>query len=156
MKKLFYLFLLLPFSLMVSCSDDKDFSPVDMTITLSGVTQANDNFYTVSGDDVTIENLTVKAIDNKNTILQNVIFYFNGIPLVGNPVNPFRGTFSTEGIPAGTYSIDVTGNLLQEDASIKIFAVSYNITIVDDEENLPAGVPDFGSYSQTVRISEGK
>ena len=156
MKKLYYLFLLLPFSLLMACSDDKDFSPVDMTLTLDGVTQIDKSFYTVSGEDVTIEDLQVKSIDGKNTSVANVTFSLNGVPLVGTPANPFLGTFSTEGLAAGTYSINVTGNLLQVDQSIKVFAVNYPLTIVSSEENLPDGAPEFGSYSQTIRISDSK
>lgn len=156
MKKFYYLLLLLPFSLLMSCDDDKDFVPVDMTLTLDGVTVLNDSFYTVSGEDITIENLAVKTLGNKNSDVTNVTFSFNGIPLIGDPMNPFRGTFSTEGIPAGNYSLNVTGNLLQVDQSIKIFAVNYPITIVDSEENLPSGAPELGSYSQTITITDGK
>ena len=140
----------------MACSDDNDFSPVDMTLTLEGVTQSNEMFYTVTGDDITIENLQVKSIDGKNTSVANVVFYFNGIPLIGNPADPFTGTLSTEGIQPGTYSINVTGNLLQVDSSIKTFAVNYPITIVESSEDLPAGAPEIGSYSQTIRISDNK
>ena len=62
MKKIYYLFLLLPLLSFFSCSDDKDFSPVDMTITLDGVTLFNNNFYMVQGDDLTIAALEAKAI----------------------------------------------------------------------------------------------
>ena len=153
MKKLFYLFLLLPFSLF-SCSDDKGLSPVDMTLTLGGVTQNNDVFYTVAGETVTIENLSVKSVDNKNTAVTNVMFYLNGVPLFANPQDNFNISFSTENIPAGTYPLEITGNLLQVDASIKVFAVPYTLTIVDDAEALPSGSPEIGSYSQTIRLTE--
>lgn len=153
MKKLFYLFLLLPFSLLISCSDDKDFSPVDMTLTLDGVTQSGDTFYTISGESVSLENFVVKSIDGKTSTVTNLTFYFNGVPLIGTPGNPFMGTFTTEDIPAGNYAINVTGNLLQVDSSIKIFTVNYPLTIVKSSEDLPAGAPDLGSYSQTIRVS---
>lgn len=156
MKKLYYLLLLFPLSLLMSCSDDKDFTPVDMTLTLDGVTLVNDNFYTVAGENVTIEDLTVKALGNKNTALTNVLYSFNGIPLIGVPGNPFMGTFSTENIPAGTYAINITGNLLQVDSSIKVFAVNYPITIVESAEDLPTDAPDLGSYSQTIRMTDDK
>ena len=156
MKKFFYLLLLLPFSMLMSCDDDKDFSPVDMTLTLDGVTYYNNSFYTISGDDVTIENLSAKALGDKNTEIANVTFYFDGIPLIGEPGNPFRGTFSTENIPAGNYTINVAGNLLQVDSSIKIFSVNYPLTIVASEDELPAGAPEIGSYSQTVTITKDK
>lgn len=154
MKKLFYLFLLLPFSLFVSCDDDKDFSPVDMTITLSGVTQSNDNFYTVAGNDVTIENLDVKAVDGTSTAVTNVMFYLDGAPIFVAPGEAIG--FSTENLPAGTYTIGVQGNLLQVDQSVKIFAVTYQVTIVDSQEELPTGAPEIGSYSQTITINASK
>lgn len=150
MKKIFYLFLFLPFSMLMSCSD-KDFSPVDMTLTMSGVTQLDDSFYAVSGEDITIESLTVKAIDGTPTGLANVRYYFNGILLDGPFGYPFNGTISTEGMPAGTYEISMAGNLLQEDQPIKIFAVDYQIKIVNSEEDLPAGAPEIGTYSITIR-----
>lgn len=153
MKKLFYLFLLLPFTMLVSCNKD-EFSPVDMTLTLSGVTQMNENFYTVSGDDVTIDNLTVKSVDGKNCAVTNLTFFLDGVPLIGTPGNPFLGTFTTEGLKPGTYNLNISGNLLEENASIKIFAVSYPLTIVESTEDLPSGAPEIGSYSLTIRMSE--
>lgn len=152
MKKLLYLFLVLPFSLLISCNDDKDFSPVDLTITLSGVTESDDVFITVAGEEVTIEGLTAKAIDGKNTALSNITFYLNGRPLIGTPANPFLGTISTEGFEPGTYSISLTGNLLQEGAPIKIFTAEYPLTIVEAQEDLPDGAPEIGTYTQTFRI----
>lgn len=154
MKKLFYLFLLLPFSLLMSCNDDKDFSPVDMTMTLSGVTQVNGNFYTVAGENVSIDNLSVKAIDGKNTSLANTMFSLNGAPLFGEIGSESIASFSTENLTPGTYEIQVTGNLLQVDSSIKIYAVVYNLTVVESVEDLPADAPAIGTYSQTIKITE--
>ena len=154
MKKLYYLLLLLPFSLLLSCSDDKDFSPVDMTLTLDGVTLVNDNFYTIAGEKVSIENLSVKSIDGKNSAVTNVLFTLNGVPLNGVPGNPFVATIPTENLAAGTYSLEISGNLIQVDSSIKIFAVSYPLTIVENEESLPTDAPEIGSYSQTIRLTD--
>ena len=153
MKKLIYLFFLLPFSLLISCNDDKDISPVDITLTLSGVTESEDVFFTVAGEEVSIEGITAKSIDGKNSALSNVIFYLNGMPLIGSPANPFQGTFSTEGFEAGTYYISMTGNLLQEGASIQIFTVEFPIKIVESQEDLPENAPEIGTYSQTIRMS---
>ena len=145
MKKLYYLFLLLPFSLLFSCSDDK-ISPVDMTLTLDGVSLVDNAYYTVAGETVSVEDLQVKSLDGKNAAVTNVVFYLNDVP--------FLNGFSTEGLSAGNYSLNITGNLIQVDASIKIFTVNYPLTIVDSEEDLPSGAPEIGSYSQTIRISE--
>lgn len=153
MKKLLFLFFLLPFSLLISCDDDKDLSPVDLTLTLSGVTESDDVFITVVGEEVTIEGITAKSINGKNSALSNITFYLNGVPLIGYLGNPFQGTFSTEGLEAGTYYLSMSGNLLQEGASIQIFTAEYAIKIVENEEDLPDNIPEIGTYSQTIRIS---
>lgn len=154
MKKLYYLFLL-PLAMLMACSND-DFQPVDMTITLSGVTESEGVFYTVAGEEVTINNLKVDPVGGKKTTFQNVMFYLNDVPLVGNWVEPFTGSFSTEDLPSGTYHLGVAGNLLQVDAAVQTFLVSYPLIIVEDAENLPNGAPDFGTYSMTVRIENPK
>lgn len=151
MKKYFlYLLLLLPACILSSCSKD-DLAPFDMTLTLSGVTQANGDFYAVYGDNVTIEALTINPVGGKNTQVSNVMFYIDGTPLIPSPWNPTGPwTFSTTGIPVGRHQLGITGNLLQVDQSIQNFVADYNIVIVGDNESLPEGAPELGSYSQTI------
>lgn len=153
MKKLFYLFLLLPFTMMISCNKDDDFSPVDVTISLSGVTQVNDNFYAVAGENVSCANIQAQSIDGKNTAISNVAFYLNGNLIPYTPYDPFF-TLNTEGMAAGTYTISFAANLMQEGSSLKVFAGSFPLTIVESEEDLPAGAPEIGTYSITLNISE--
>lgn len=153
MKKLFYLCLVLPMALLASCSKD-EVAPFDMTLTMAGVTQVNNTFYTVAGNDVTIESLTVTPVGGKATTVNNVMFFLNNEPLFINPWNVDAPvSFSTEGLPAGTYTIGVTGNLLQVDASIQNFASNYTLVIVGSEEDLPDGAPAMGSYSQTINFT---
>lgn len=154
MKKLAFLTLLLPLAMCLSCSDKNDFPNVDMTLTLSGVTQSDGNFYTVRGEDVTIDKLEAKSLDGVNTGYANVVFYLNGEPLLGMPGDPFTGTFSTENLPAGQYTLGVGGNLLQEGSSIKTFVLGYPLFILDSEEDLPSNAPEIGTYSQTIRIGD--
>lgn len=153
MKKLFYLCFLLPLAVLMSCKDDKDFSPVDMTITLSGVTISDGHFYAVSGDKVTIDGLEVKAIDGTKTGLANVLLDLSGAPIPDFPGSGNLGVINTGNLPYATYSLGVTGNLLQVDQPLKIFAISYPLTIVESEEDLPAGVPETGTYSCTYKIT---
>lgn len=153
MKKLLYLLFLLPFAIMTSCDKD-DVQPFDMTLTLSNVTQVNGVFYAVSGQDVTIESLQVKGTGGKTTTANDVRFFLNDMPLFFNPWNINEpASFSTEGLPAGTYTIGVTGNLLQVDASIQNFVTNYTLVIVENEESLPDGAPALGSYSQTINFT---
>ena len=151
MKKLFYLFLMMPMALLMSCKDDK-IADVDMTLTLDGVTFVDNNFYTVAGNEVTIESLEVDPVGGKSTSLANVQYFLSGAPIIGMPGEEGL-SFSTEDLEAGTYNINVTGNLLQVDSSIQIFAANYSLTIVESDDDLPAGAPEIGTYSQTLRVN---
>lgn len=153
MKKFYYLLLLLPLSLLMSCKDD-EIDPVDMTLSLEGVTYTDNGFYTITGEEVIVESFSVKSVDNKNTALDNVMFSLNGVPIIKEPGNEYVIGFSTENLPAGKYSLNVTGNLLQVDSSIKIFAINYPITIVESSDDLPSGAPEIGTYSQTIRVNK--
>ena len=152
MKKLLYLLLLLPFSVLTSCNKE-DLAPFDLSLTLGGVTQVNNNFYVVSGDNVTIESLKVDPVGGKNTAVANVMFFIDNAPIFVNPwdaVNEIE--FSTANLQPGVHTIGITGNLLQVDQSLQTFAVSYPLVIVEDKEALPADAPETGSYTQTVTI----
>lgn len=147
MKKLLYLLMLLPLGLLVSCDND-DFAPFDMTVNMSGVTQANDTIYTVAGETVTFESLKINPVGGKETQVTNVIFRVNGDPLFTNPLQLAPPTyFSTQGMKPGIYSIGISGNLLQVDQSINVFAVTFPLVIESSQEDLPAGAPALGSSS---------
>lgn len=154
MKKLFYLLMLIPLGLFCSCDKD-DFSPFDMTLTLSGVTELNGSFYTVAGEEVTIESLTVDPVGGKATTVANVMFYLNNTPLFRNPWAVDAPTyFSTQNLNPGTYNIGVTGNLLQVDQSVNVFTSNFPLEIVADQEDLPEGAPEIGTYSITIHCSK--
>lgn len=155
MKKLFYLLLVMPLALLASCDKD-EITPFDMTLTLSGVTQADGNFYAVAGNNVTVDNLKV-ASSGSDTAVANVMFFVDGVPLLGTPwdvISPW--TFSTAGLKPGVHTVDITGNLLQVDQSLKNFAVSYPLVIVENDDNLPADAPDLGTYSLTLHFTNTK
>lgn len=151
MKKLYYLLFLLPLAFFVSCSDDDDFSPVNVTLTLNGVTEYNGTFYTVSGEGVIIEGLTAKAENGKTTLLQDVMCNLGSFPIVPSPEYPY-GSFTTENLPTGDFNIGVTGLVLQEGSSIKTFAINYPLVIVESQDDLPAGASEIGTYSLTATI----
>lgn len=153
MKKLFYLLFLLPFSLLMACNDDNDLPKVDLNLTLSGVTVYDNNFYTVAGQDVTIEDLTATSLNDKTSGVSNVIFYFEGFPLIGQPGEPFDGTFSTTDLVPGTYKLEATGYVLQVGSPLTNFAVSYPLVIVENEEDLPSGAPEIGSHTLSISMN---
>ena len=154
MKKLLYFLFLLPLGLLCSCGND-DLAPFDMTLTLSGVTQVDGTFYAVSGDNVSIQNLTVNPVGGKATTMSNVLFYIDGYLLFPNPWS-IDGvfSFSTTNLSPGAHTIGVSGNILQEDKSVQTFAANYTLVIAKDMESLPEGAPELGSYSETVSFSK--
>lgn len=153
MKKLLPLFLL-PLVMLFSCNDDKDFSPVDMTLTLSGVTYLDGTFYTVQGETVVINSFTAKSIDGRNTGVTNVLFDLNGAPLFPSPSEGGIINIPTANLPAGNYEVGVSGNLLQVDSSIGMFAASYPLVVVADVEELPESAQEIGTFSSTLRFTE--
>lgn len=151
MKKLFYL-LLVPLAFLMSCSDDNDVKEVNMTLTLSGVTQYDNTFYTVVGENIVIDSFTAKAENGKDAGFANVVYYLNGMPLDSGLGVPFDGVISTENLTPGTYTLSMAGKLLVVDSSVMNFAASYKIVVVESQEDLPANAPEIGTYSQTVSI----
>lgn len=145
----------MPLALFTSCDKD-EVKPFDLTLTLSGVTQVDGNFYNVAGENVTIDNLEVTSLGTK-TAVSNVMFFVDGIPLLPSPWNmesPWN--FSTENFDPGRHTLSVSGYLLQVDQSLKEFAVSYPLTVVESQEDLPEGAPETGTYSATVHFTGDK
>lgn len=155
MKKLAYLMLALPLALLNSCDKD-EITPFDMTLTLSGVSQVDNSFVAVAGDDVTIDALEVESLGNK-TAVANVLFYVDGVPLLGAPWDITQpSTFSTANLAPGNHTLNVTGTLLQVDQSLKSFAVNYPLQIVETQDDLPSGAPAIGTYSITLNFTDDK
>ena len=153
MKKLLYFLFILPLAFFASCNSDDDLAQVDLTITLDGVTMLNGNFYTISGNDITIQDLTVEALNGKNAAITNVTFYFEGRPILGSGFYPSRGTFSTSGLTDGTYYLGLTGLALEVDKTVTTVSCSFPLTIVENKEDLPSEAPEIGSYSSTIRLA---
>ncbi|MCH5232894.1 MAG: hypothetical protein J1E78_04575 [Muribaculaceae bacterium] len=152
MKKLIYLLAFLPLAFMSACTSDDDLPKVDFKLTLSGVTFFNNDFYTVAGEDVTIEEFSAISLNGKNSGVQNVIVYFDGIPMIPDPEEPFVTTFSTEGITPGPHTLGFSGYVLQEGSPITTFVCEYQLELVASEEDLPEGAPEIGTYSKTLEL----
>lgn len=149
MKKLLYLLFLLPLALLGSCSDDDDLAQVDMTVTMSNVTQVGHTFYAIKGSTVKIDGTTVKPAAGKQATIVGVNYYMNGLPMPMAFAAPYAIEFTAD-LPAGSYILDVTGEVLQVDKSITNMLAKFPFTIVETEEDLPEGAPEIGTYSSTI------
>lgn len=154
MKKLFYLLFLLPLAFFASCSDDDDLAQVDFSVTLSGVTQVNDNFYTVKGNTVSIDGVAVKSLTDKAATVTGVRYYLDGFPIFASiEEGNFSFSFSTENLEAGTHTLGITATVLQVDKSITSAALSLPIVVAETEETLPEGAPEIGTYTTTLTMN---
>lgn len=154
MKKLFYLLLMLPLAFFASCNDDDDLAQVDFEVTLSGVTQVNDNFYTVQGNTVNIDGVSVKSLTDKAATVTGVRYFLDGFPIWASvEEGNFSFAFTTEGMEAGSHNLAITATVLQVDKTITSAALNIPIIIVEKTEDLPAGAPEIGTYSTTLRMS---
>lgn len=151
MKKLLYLLFMLPLAIFASCSDDKDLPQVDFTITVSNVAKANNAFYAVKGDVVTIDQVSVASLTDKQATVTGVRYFLNGMPIFGTIEDPFSCNIETENLNAGSYTINVTSTVLQVDKTIANCAMNYPLTIVETADDLPEGA-EIGTQSMTVRI----
>lgn len=152
MKKLFYLLFLLPLAFFSSCSNDDDLAEVDITTTLSGVTEIGETFYTVVGDTISIDSISVSSLTDKAAAVTGVRYFFDGYPIFGTIEAPFNFKINTEGVQEGTHTLAIAATVLQVDKSITSVALNYPVKIVLSEEDLPQDAPEIGTYSVTARL----
>ncbi len=169
MKKLFYLLFMLPLAFLASCSSDDDFPEVDLTFTLSGVTQYDDAFYAVRStstgeteeqeplDDsasdeeevkegvIIIDGLTAKSLTNQNAAVANAVYWLDGRLWLQREI-------PTAILEPGTHIITIEANVLQVDKTLANVQLRYPVNIVASAEDLPADAPEIGTYSITTRI----
>ena len=154
MKKLFYLLFLLPLAFFASCSDDDDLAQVDFSVTLSGVSQVDSKFYTVVGDTVSVDGVSVKSLTDKAATVTGVRYHLDGYPIWASIEEAkFNFSFTTKDMKPGTHTFTVTSTVLQVDKSITSAVVNIPLVVVEDEEKLPEGAPEIGTFTTTVRLS---
>lgn len=156
MKKLFYLLFLLPLAMFVSCDNDDDLAEVDFNVTASGVTLADNSFYTVQGETVSVDQVSVKSLTDKSATVTGIRYFIDGVPVFGSIESPYSISFSTENFAAGTHSLSIEATVLQVDKSITNCAINLPLTIVAEESDLPAGAPAIGTFTKTITIKPTK
>lgn len=154
MKKQFLFLFLIPLMALFSCNDDNDLAEVDITLEISGVSEANGEMYTVEGTTVAVEKLEVTSLTDKNATIQRVEYFIDGLPLPINLENFFTTSFSTEGFRIGKHSFGLTGVVLQVDKTLTNIKASLPLNIVESEEDLPDGASELGTATITVSTKQ--
>lgn len=156
MKKLFYLLLVLPLGFLFSCSDDNDFPEVKVTTAFEGASYFDNTIYMVQGDTLFVENISATPLgSSKSATVANLAMFWdwsrvypNYYALIGIP-QPVPGIIAT--VP-GNHLLQLNYNILQVDKSISTFQSDYKVTVVESEDQLPAGCPEPGSFSVSYDV----
>lgn len=158
MKKLFYLFLLLPLAFLASCSNDDNMPQVDLTLTLDGVTQnpETEQFYIVNGTEASVQSLVAKSLTDKEAVCTNCIFYIDGLQITDTFIEPFASDIPTAALSPGLHYLQARTTILQIDKSITVGYISIPIIVVASTEDLPDRLPALGTYSVTMRMQKSK
>lgn len=146
-KYLSLLLMLLPLAFLASCDSDDQFPQVELTATLSGVTQVDDVYYAVAGEPVTIDAVTCRPLIDNATALSGVDYYVNYRLLGYAPAAPFTATFTPE--QAGGYLLQMYTTILQVDKSITSACITVKIVAVASAADIPTGART--ANSATVR-----
>lgn len=158
MKKfIFSLILALPFMMFVSCSADSDsLEPdtaltVDNTVEISGVTLLNDTIYTVAGNTIEINGMSVKTVSAQSATLHSALYFLDG-NVIASKNRAAAPSIATNDSNVGKHTISVAATLRRSDDSLTGVAVNLPLVVVKDASRLPANAPALGTYSRTVRV----
>lgn len=161
MKKLFYLFFLLPLAFLASCNNDDDFPQVELTLEIGNIYQdsSNGKLYYVEGDESpVIEGLTAKSLEaGKGAAVSNVVYALNEVVrLHGTEENPFTPVIPGEWLNKGVNYLNISATILQEDKSIAYCHSDIPINVVASSEDLPENIGDLTVGKVTLTIQPGK
>ena len=143
MKKLLYLLLVIPFTMMVaSCSDDKDLPNVDITMSFDNAVVKDGIVYVEQDAVFSITGLTTKSVDsNQQSAIANVRYFWNGIPAPGLTWSNFPMEINIAEMPepaSGNNILGLNATLLETDKSMSYCSLSIPIKSVKLED-MPDG-----------------
>ncbi|MCM1517915.1 MAG: hypothetical protein NC117_04665 [Pseudoflavonifractor sp.] len=143
MKKLVLLLLVLPF-ILTACDDDDKIPDVNFDVTMSGGVSIDGTVYVVQGDILSVDGITVIAGDNvtKGVSLGGATYYWD-YEFAGATVQaPFGCSFDTESARIGNHLLQIECPVLAVGFAPATALVSYFVTVVESEDDIPAGAED--------------
>ncbi|MCM1163409.1 MAG: hypothetical protein NC339_04090 [Muribaculaceae bacterium] len=154
MKRLCYLFLILPLlAIMAACDDDdKDLPKVDISIQYSGAVDEGGVITLAQGKVLTIEAITVTPIDgSKKAVLGNTTYMMDGAPFYTTGVAPFGAEIDTSNLSVGVHTLSFYSQVFQEGKTPGFAIYSYPISITEPADDPGDGG---GTVNPDVRISD--
>lgn len=152
MKKLYLLLMLLPFTLLMGCSDNDDLPSVDINVTLENVAREAGNIYVVQGEPLEISSVTVKSLNGNNSGLSAIAYYLNGYYQGTNIVSPYSVSFDTSSLAPGQYRINMVTDILQVDKSIMSGDIGFSFIVVASVDDIPQGADPAGQVTFTYTV----
>lgn len=151
MKKLLYLLMFLPITLLASCSKD-EVPSADITMTLGNVALVDGKIYAVEGTPVTVESITVNSTNGKATGLSTVEYSIDHRTVSVVPDSPFSYEVDPTWFPVGNHLFQSQFLVLQVDRSIFTAEVALVIHVVPTVDDIPGGAP-LGLLNERYTIS---
>ncbi len=156
MKKLFLILaLLLPITVLTSCSDDTEkaiTTDCTVTVTFDNVAVINGVIYTTQDYSLEVESIAIASKSGTTKAISEVEYAIDSRVSSRAIFAPFNGRFDTRRLSAGTHTLGLFFNLLQSDNSLLPDNVQYMFTVVPTVQDLPAGA-ELGTYTQKFKVT---
>ncbi len=156
MKKLLYLLLLLPLTLICSCSsDEEDFPQVELILSIENATVNNQTkeFYLLKSAPAQILSLQAHSLTSQAAACTNCIFKIDGMPITDTSTEPFTSPIPTKNLAPGQHTLEAYTTILQVDKTIANGVISLPFQVVEDESQLPGPL---GICTLTILMQKSK
>lgn len=138
MKKLLFLLLALPL-LMVSCDDDDNFPKVQLKIDGSGGVTHEGYIYLLQGDTLSIDSIGIVSAESTSGVkITGANYYLDYRPVWSTVVAPFGYKLETGTLATGSHILEIQCPVLAVGYSPAVAFVSYQLRIVDSEDDMPS------------------
>lgn len=140
MKKVLYLLMALPLFLASCDDDDNDFPRVKIGVEVSGCQVVDGVIYVVQGDTLSVDSLSVVAVDGKTRVaIAAVNYYWDRMYVETNVIPPFQFTIDTGKAMIGRHLLHIRSSLLAVDYPPVIAYLDYPVKIVASPQDIPDG-----------------
>ncbi len=139
MKKILFLLALPLFAMLLSCSDEDDLPQVSISLTYDeNATIVGNEVYVVKPNSFVVESLNVEAVRPGHTATNGpVAYWFDGIPLGVNPVEPFGITIPTENLLVGRHRLAMEFRVAEEGCGLATASALVIVHVVKDVTDIP-------------------
>ncbi|MDE6650011.1 MAG: hypothetical protein K2K45_08790 [Muribaculaceae bacterium] len=158
MKKLLYLLLVLPFTMMFSsCSNDNDLPNVEITMSFDNAAVDDGTVYVVQDSVFSITGISTKALDsNQQAAIANVRYFWNGYPAPNLTWSNMPIEIDMAQMPvtsSGKCLLGLNATLLETDKSMAYCSLDIPIQTVESVDSLPQGV-EFGQVDMIFTVAQ--